>query len=200
MFTDKLFWFGLASIVANIIGYYPYITAIIKNVVKPQRITWGIWTLLVTIAFVNQIHNGGGYSSYFIGSTLVLVATVFILSFKYGVGGGSKLDIASLLAALVLFIAWAITKDTRVTTIIVVLIDGVGAIPTLHKAFKQPQTEAYLQWLMAMLGSVFAIMAVYGGDYILTIYPLYVIFMDGAIVAAKYFGTIRIQAKAVKQH
>ena len=198
MLADKLFWLGLASVIANVVGYYPYIRSVIKNVVKPQRVSWGLWSVLVTIAFVNQIHNGGGYSSYFIGSTLVLVLAVFILSFKRGIGGGSKLDIASLAAALLLFIAWAITKDTRATTIIVVLIDAVGAIPTIYKAYKKPKTEAYLQWFTSAVAGLFAIIAVLGHDYILVVYPAYVIVANGLIMLAKYVGTQRLQTEAVK--
>ena len=199
MFTDKLFWLGLVSVVFNFIGYYPYITSILKGVVKPQRISWSLWSVLVGIAFVNQIHNGGGYSSYFVGSTFLLVFTVFVLSFKKGVGGASKLDITCLVAALLLFIAWAITKDTRITTIIVVLIDGIGALPTVHKAFVRPDTEAYLQWLTSMVAAFFSILAVIGHDYILFVYPVYVIVMNGVIVVSKYLGTQRVHLAGTKK-
>jgi hypothetical protein len=198
MHTDKLFLLGLASVIINFIGYYPYIKSILKNGVKPQRVTWGLWSVLITIAFINQIQNGGGYSSYFIGSTLVLVLTVFILSFKRGVGGGSKLDIASLTAATLLFVVWAITKDTRTTTFVVVLIDATGIIPTIYKAYKQPETEAYLQWFTSAISAVFALVAVVGHDYILFIYPAYVIVGNSLIVLAKYLGTQKLQVPIVK--
>ncbi len=193
MLSDQAFIFGLIAVLVNVIGYIPYFYGIFRGTVKPQRVTWGLWTILVSITFVNQVLNGGGYSSYFVGSTALLVAAVFLLSFKYGMGGKSRLDIGSLIAAGVLLALWAITRDTRTTTLIAVGIDAVGAVPTAYKAYVHPETEAYAQWILAGVASIFSMLAVSGNDYILFIYPAYVLIMNAAIVAAKYFGTLRIQ-------
>ncbi len=120
---------------------------------------------------------------------LILVLRVFLLSFKRGIGGGSILDIASLVAALLLFIAWAITKDTRTTTIIIILIDGIGTMLTVQKTYKQPQTEAYLQWFTTAIAGLLSIIAVLGHDYILMVYPIYIVVGNACIMLAKYLGT-----------
>lgn len=158
--------------------------------------SWALWSTLLTIAFVNQIHNGGEYSTWFIGSTLALVLTVFVLSFKRGIGGAGKLDIACLLAAGILFIAWIVTKDTRATTYIVVLIDAAGAIPTIHKAYLHPETEAYLQWFTSAVAGLFSILAVLGHNFILIVYPAYVIMANSLIMIAKYLGTQRLTTRS----
>jgi hypothetical protein len=185
---ERALWFGVASVVLNAVGYWPYITGILSGKVRPQRVTWGIWSILTTIAFINQIANGGGYSTLFFGSTTLLVVTVFALSFNYGVGGGSRLDIASLIAASTLFALWAITKDTHATTVIAVLIDAIGAIPTVIKAYLRPDTEVYLQWVLAAISGLFSIIAVPRPDIILFVYPAYVVLTNSVIVAAKYAG------------
>jgi hypothetical protein len=195
MLSDKLFWIGCASVVLNCIGYFPYIRSVIRGTVKPQRVSWLLWTILVGIAFVNQVANGGGYSAFFIGSTFLLVVTVFGLSFSKGVGGGGRLDKASLMAAAVLFVCWAITRDTRLSTIIAVTIDGVGAIPTAYKAWLRPETEAYLQWITSGMAALLSLLAISTHDYILWIYPLYVVVANGLIVAFKYSGTVRARQR-----
>ena len=68
---------GVFASILNILGYIPYIRDIVRGVVKPQRITWGIWTILTTVAAVNQVLNDGGYSSLFFVSTAILVAITF---------------------------------------------------------------------------------------------------------------------------
>ena len=196
MLTDRLFWIGLAAMVLNCIGYYPYIRSIIKGQVKPQRVSWGLWTILVGIAFVNQVVNDGGYSSFFIGSTFLLVVTVFVLSIKKGMGGSGRLDRASLAAAILLFVGWATTRETRMSTILVVLIDGAGAAPTAYKAYVHPETEAYLQWITSGIAALISLAAINTHDYILWLYPLYVAIANGIIVAAKYFGTLRLPSPA----
>lgn len=192
MLSDKLFWIGLVSVALNCFGYYPYIKGILAGAVKPQRVSWGLWTILVFIAFVNQIANGGGYSSFFIGSTFLLVVAVFALSIKKGMGGAGKLDKACLVAAVILFLCWVITKDTYYSTIFVVLIDAVGALPTAYKAYLHPKTEAYLQWITSGLAAALSLLAIDNHDYILWLYPLYVFTMNGIIVLCKYLGELRI--------
>ncbi|HUD11546.1 MAG TPA: hypothetical protein VMS08_03975 [Candidatus Saccharimonadia bacterium] len=190
MLDNKDFWYGIASVIVNASGYLPYIRGILRGHVRPQRITWGIWSILTTIAFVNQIVNGGGYSVLFFGSTVLLVVTVFVLSFRFGIGGRSKFDMAVLAAACCLFVAWAATKNTHITTVIAITIDGVAALPTVFKTFARPETEAYLQWIMAAISGLLSMLAIGAhGAYILYAYPIYVIVMNGVIVLAKFAAT-----------
>lgn len=190
MLQDKYFWFGLASVVINVVGYIPYIQGIFKGTVKPQRITWGIWAILTSVAFINQLINGGGYSALFFGSTALLVITVFLLSLKRGLGGKSTFDLIVLAASAGLFVLWAVTQNTRTTTIIAVAIDLMAALPTLYKSYIHPETEAYLQWILAAVAGLLSMLAVRAStDYILFIYPLYIVVMNSLIVLAKFTGT-----------
>lgn len=177
---------GIVALVFNIAGYVPYIRDIFRGIVKPQRITWGIWTILTTIAAVNQIKNGGGFSAYFFVSTCLLVAATFVLSLKFGMGGASMLDKICLGLAIGLFVYWATLHDTRLSTLIAVIIDGVGALPTVVKTYHRPETETYPQWVLAGLGGLLTILAVPRLDWVLLIYPAYVFVMNGAIVGTKY--------------
>lgn len=93
-----------------------------------------------------------------------------------------------LLAAVALFVYWFLSRDSRTTTLIAVLIDAVGALPTIIKTFRKPKTETYPQWVMAGLGGLFALFAVAKADYILFVYPLYIIFVNATIIAAKYYA------------
>lgn len=198
MLQDKYFWLGFSALIVNVVGYIPYFKGIFNGSVKPQRITWGIWSILTSVAFINQIINGGGYSAYFFGSTALLVIGVFLLSIKRGMGGKSTFDLIVLVASICLFILWAVTRDTRMTTIIAVLIDLIAALPTLYKTYKQPETEVYLQWILAAVAGLLSMLAVgTSTDYILYIYPLYIVVMNSLIVLAKFAGdkrAIRLQS------
>lgn len=178
---------GIISAIINIIGYFPYIKDILKGKVKPHRITWGIWTLLTSIIAVNQVLNKGGYSSLFFISTSFLVLTTFILSIKYGHGGAAKLDIFCLFSALLLLAYWVTLQETRISTLIAISIDVLAFIPTLLKTYKLPDTESYLQWMLAGLGGFLSLLAVPKLDWILIIYPLYIIVANYLIVSIKYF-------------
>ncbi len=177
---------GFAALLLNLLGYIPYIRDILRKKVKPHRITWGIWTILTTIAAFNQVSNGGGYSSMFFISTTVLVTIVFVLSFRYGMGGASKIDRLCLTLAILLLIYWITVQETRLSTVLAVIIDGLAAIPTVIKTYHQPETESYPQWILAGIAGLLTMSAVPHFDWILIIYPLYVVLMNGAIVGVKY--------------
>jgi hypothetical protein len=188
--------FGLFGALLIIVGYVPYIRSILRHVVKPQRISWGIWTILTVILFVNQVKNGGGYSSVFMGCTAVLVATTFLLSMKLGIGGASTADRILLVSAMLLLGYWLTVQDTRLSTIVAVSVDFLGAIPTVIKARRQPHTENYAQWILAGLGGLFSMLAVARHDYILYIYPIYNVTMNGVIVCTKYYAQREINKLA----
>lgn len=178
--------FGLIALALNIIGYIPYIREILNKVVKPQRTTWGIWSILTTIAAVNQVKNGGGFSSLFFISTSLLVIITFLLSLKYGQGGASKLDIICLISALILFAYWIVEKDTVNSTYIAIFIDIIAFVPTLIKTYRQPETEIYTQWVLAAVSGVFTLLAVPQMSWVLIIYPLYIAVFNSIIVGIKY--------------
>jgi len=177
---------GLSALILNLIGYIPYIKDIFRGKVKPHPYTWGIWAILTSILAINQFINGGGYSLFFFISTALLVDFVFILSLSHGMGGASKIDRLCLTLALVLLLYWVATKDTYTSTVVAVIIDGIGAIPTLIKTYHHPKSETYIQWILSSIAGLLTLLAVPTLSWILIIYPLYVFFMDGAIVVIKY--------------
>ncbi len=180
------FTVGFLALLLNLIGYIPYIRDVLRRKVKPHRITWGIWTILTTIMAFNQVSNDGGYSSLFFISTALLVTIVFVLSFRFGTGGASKIDQLCLMLALLLLIYWVTVQETRISTVLAVTIDAIGAIPTLLKTYHHPKTETYIQWCLAGIAGLLTLLAVPRNDWILMIYPLYVVIMNGSIVAVKY--------------
>lgn len=180
--------FGILALAINLIGYIPYVHDILRHKVMPQRVTWGIWSILSTIAFANQVINGGGWSVWFFGSSALMTTMVFVLSINRGVGGASRLDKIMLAAAALLLVYWLTLHDTRLSTIFVILIDIVGAIPTVLKAYRRPDTESYPQWVMAAIGGFFSVLAIEKADYILFLYPLYIVAMNTIIVSAKYYS------------
>lgn len=183
---------GVLAVLLNSIGYYPYVRDILRGKVKPQRMTWGIWTILASIIAVNQIVNEGGWSSLFFVSTSILVLTTFLLSLKYGIGGFEKLDIICCIFAFALFIYWATQKDTRISTLIAVNIDLIAVIPTIIKTFKLPDTESYPQWMLAGIGGLLSLLAVPKLDWVLLIYPAYIFVANYIIVGTKYFRERKI--------
>jgi hypothetical protein len=177
---------GFTALILNLVGYFPYIRDIFRKIVKPHPITWAIWSILTIIVAFNQLKNGGGYSNLFLISTAILVSFVFLLSLRFGMGGASRTDRVCLGFASILFIYWIATKDTHLSTVLAVIIDGIGAIPTLIKTYHHPKSETYTVWVLASIAGLLTALSVPRLDWILLIYPVYVFIMDSAIVIIKY--------------
>ena len=179
-------FFGVLAAVINLAGYIPYSHDIFRGKVKPQRVTWGIWSILTTIAFFNLLANGGGFSSIFFGTIAGMVLLTFGLSFKYGVGGSSRFDKSLLTLSMILFLYWLFLGDRHYSTYIALTIDSIGALPTLLKTATHPNTETYPQWTLAAIGAVFSIAALGNYALIALVYPLYVLLMNLLVVSTKW--------------
>ncbi len=191
-------WLGVLALVLNLAGYIPYYRDILRHKVRPQRITWGIWSILTIIVAVNQVKNGGGYSSLFFISATMLVLVTFLLSLKFGMGGASRLDKLCLVLALGLMIYWVGLRDYRLSTLIAVTIDGLGAAPTVVKTYHHPETENYIAWAAAAAGGFLSLFAIPKMFWILIIYPVYVIVMNCTIVAVKYVRDKQLHVATLK--
>ena len=188
--------FGLSGAFLVLVTLVIAFKAILAGDFKPHRVTYGIFVLITMVTFVNQVVNGGGYSSYFIGVSFLGVCGVFVLSFKYGMGGSSNLDRATLAAASILAIYWIASQDSRYSTVIAIIIDLIALIPTIHKAYKHPKTEIYLNWTISAFGGFLSVFAITKSDWILYAFPVYIIFGNFLVVLAKFLGT-RNQRKIV---
>jgi hypothetical protein len=182
---------GIIATVVCAYSFIPYIYGIFFGSIRPQRITWGLWLILNTITFVNQIHNGGGYSSWAIGVATSLLLVIFVLSIFKGMGGASRFDIVVLIMAFILFALWVITKDTRSTTIISITIDCLATSLTIHKTYKHPKSEAHLIYITNSVAAVITLFTISRSDYILYVFPVYLIFANGSISVAKFLGDHR---------
>ena len=194
---SKFIVFGLMALILNLWGYAPYFRDIIANRVKPQRVTWTLWTILSLIAAINQVRNGGGWATTFAISTFVLVTGVLLLSIKKGVGGASRLDLFSLAIAAILFVWWAFSRDSIYSTYLAIGIDSIGAALTTLKAFHQPETEAYFQWITSGVAAAVSLLALEKHSVVLFAYPAYIMFANAVIVSAKYFGHKVVPRKTV---
>ncbi|MDB5164436.1 MAG: hypothetical protein JWL89_62 [Candidatus Saccharibacteria bacterium] len=189
--------FGWLAAILNLLATWPYIRDILRGMVKPHAYSWAIWWVLVLITSFNQIQNKGGWSSLFLVSGAVAVTLIFILSLKYGFGNASRLDKVCLALAGVLVVYWITVHDTRLSTLMAVFIDAIGAIPTIIKTYKHPDTETYAPWVISSAATLAALLAVPRLDWVLIIYPIYIFVMNGTIISTKYFGHRKLVAATI---
>lgn len=164
--------FGLLSGIIAVYASIPYILDIIKGNTKPQRAAWVIFVTLSAISFFAQLAAGATNSLWFPLVLLIQAVIIFGLSFKYGMGGFSKFDLASLFMAAIILIIWWLTSSAELAIICGVVVNTIGKILVGAKVYNHPNTEYLPTWAWSVVASVFSILAVGSFDWILILTPL----------------------------
>jgi hypothetical protein len=133
---------GIIAIFLTFIGSAPYIRAILLNKIKPHIFTWIIWGITTLIVFIAQIYSGSGAGSWAIGVSGVITIIIAILAYyKKSDDSIAKIDWLFLLAALSAIPLWYATSNPLYAVLILTIIDLIGYLPTLRKAYHQPFEE-----------------------------------------------------------
>jgi hypothetical protein len=133
----------VASLLA-LIGNIPYLFDVIKGKVKPHPYTWFIWTLVSCVVFFGQLAKGAGLAAIPTLASEIFTVIIFLFSLKYGFKNPPRSDNYFLILATMGLIPWFLTKDPTWSVITVVAIDLIAFIPTLHKTYCHPKSEAPL--------------------------------------------------------
>jgi hypothetical protein len=186
--------FGLASGALTVISYILYTKDIFGGKVKPEPISWLIWSVTGGIAFFSQLAKGGTYSLWFPGLDFLASVFIFILSLKFGFDGLTKQDSRALKIAGFGLVLWALSSDSIYALILTIFIDGLGTFLTVRKTFERPYTETYPMWTLLAVASGAAALAVGKYDPKLLLYPVYT-----CVAAVIVIGTIFL-GRRVRKH
>lgn len=172
---------GIIAGVLAIGGYIPYIISIFLNKTRPERATWFIWTLVGGLLAFSYLFAGDHNTiwvplGYFVGPFIVA-----ILSIKYGYSTWSTLDTICVTAAIISIIPWVLSKDPTFTLLLNVLIDSTGAIPTIIKTYREPETEDLTAWFIFFMANTLEVIAIQEWNVAST-YPVYLFLLAGIMV------------------
>ena len=175
---------ALAGIVASIVAILatvPYVASILRGTTKPSVTTWTIWTS-VSILLASSYYASGATNSFWITVTYAASSTLIaVLSFRYGMVTITKLDWICLFGALLSAVPWLIFRSAPGTLYVVLVIDALGAIPTISKAYVDPVSENRVAWLIAFLANSLNLFAVGTWNAQIGIFPIYAFASTGLI-------------------
>jgi hypothetical protein len=166
-------YLGIVAGIVTLLGFPPYIRSILQHKTKPHRATYGIWSVVGIVTAAGYIASGARTTIWVGVIYAILTTVIFLMSFKYGVGGIAKLDIICLIGALIGIILWISTKNPLTALYIGVAIEFLGTVPTFKKAYFQPETEDTLAWVIDNIGAFINLFALTSFSLHLLIYPLW---------------------------
>jgi hypothetical protein len=141
-------------------GSLAYLVDTVKGKVKPNRVSFLLWSIAPFIAFAAQIKQGVGLASLMTFSTGFLPLTTFIASFvnKKAEWKITKFDLVCGVLSILGLILWLVTKVGNIAITFSILADALAAIPTIVKAYKYPDTEIAWPWIATAFGVVLTLL------------------------------------------
>jgi hypothetical protein len=142
----------------GILGFVPYIRAVLRKEAQPQKSSWAAWGILNGITLAGMYVKGAAtvqMGAITLGSWIVLA-----LSFKYGKPGWSKLDKLCLGGAVLAIVLWKWFNDSDFGIIVSLVGLFVSGLPTWESAWKTPWKENRTAWILFAFSSLFALLMV----------------------------------------
>lgn len=173
---------GMLAAIVSVAGEIPYIRSIMRGHVRPERASWGIWTLILIVAVWSYEASGAEDSLWFIVGELIGCSIIFLLSLWRGVGGFVRRDIVCTAIAVAGVIVWQLTDQPGVAILAVIIADMAGVYPTLVKSLNDPWSERAITFVTSAVAAALGILAVAEWDAALLGYPVY-LFLANVVIA-----------------
>jgi hypothetical protein len=143
-------------------GAVVYLVETVKGRIKPNRVTWILWSLSPLIAFYAMIKQGVGpeaWSTFIIGFMPILV---FIATFvnKKSYWKLEKLDFACGFFSILGLVLWQVTKVGNLAIIFSIVADAFASVPTIIKAYKDPESENYVGYFLGIFNAVISLLVI----------------------------------------
>lgn len=186
---------GKIAGVLALIQIIPYVISIFRGNTKPQRATFAIWSVVNIVTATSYIAAGATTTKWM---SIVFVFTailIFLLSFKYGMGGYGALDISCMAIAGLAIALWVVTDNPVVALYANLAALSLGYIPTLKKVYRLPRTENMLAWLLTGAASILNVMALTSLAPEIALLPL--IGMVGSVSVALLIVSAKLQWRKV---
>jgi hypothetical protein len=170
-------------------GSVAYLVDTVKGKVKPNRVSFLLWSIVPFIAFFAQIEQGVGLEALMTFSTGFLPLTVFIASFfnKQAEWKLTRFDMLCGILSLMGLVLWMITKVGNVAIFFSIVADALAAIPTIVKAYKRPDTELAWPWMATVVGVLLTLLTLSTFTFANCGFILYILAVNMLIYALVQF-------------
>jgi uncharacterized membrane protein HdeD (DUF308 family) len=180
MLEYLVFVAALGSLIAASV----YIRSMFKVQTKPNRITWLMWTIAPFVATAASVSNGVGWAVipvFMSGFSPLLVFTASFFS-KKAYWKLSTFDyICGILSGLAV-VLWLLTSNPNLAIIFAIISDALAAVPTLTKAWHNPETESAWPFIIGTFSPLTSFLAATTWAFSELAFPIYLIAINAFIL------------------
>lgn len=182
----------LASLLP-LIGGLAYIRSIFRGQTVPQRMTRLLMLLITGLAFGSLLADGDTSGVWLALASFGQAIIVWVLSFRYGMGGRDRLDFVCFGLCFAGIGVWWASGDALLGLAAFILADFVAVLPSLVKTVRLPHTELALFYALDVLAASLIILAgPYGWQALLYLVYLLAINLVFVLVIRRPFLSARM--------
>lgn len=184
------------AVAITVFGTFPYAIGMLRGQIRPHAFTWLIWTVTTLIAFVGQLVGGGGIGAAAAGASALVGLAIAGYAFWRGDRSYSQLDWLCLGGASVALAAWALSGSPVTAVILIALVDAIGALPTIRKAFSKPYEEGLSPFVLANVKWLLSIYALEKLNLLTLLFPATTTAVNTAIISVVLVRRSQLQGHA----
>jgi hypothetical protein len=135
---------------ATLVAAVAYIRSMFKGETKPNRVTWLMWTVAPFTATFAAFSSGATWAAVPVFMSGLSPFLILLASFlnKRAYWKLSAFDYACGALSALALVLWYVTENPNVAIVFAIFSDALAAIPTIRKAWRNPQTE--FRWLFVV--------------------------------------------------
>lgn len=170
-------------------GAITYLWNTIKGRVRPNRVSFLLWSIAPMIAFAAQVRQGVGLEALMTFSTGFLPLLIFTASFvkRQAEWKLTRFDLICGVLSVLGLALWLITKVGNVAIFFSIVADGLAGLPTLNKAYRHPETEIAWPWMATCVGITLTLLTLDQWTFANSGFILYILIIDLIIFACVQF-------------
>ena len=173
----------------------PYILDILKGKTKPNLVSWITWTLLTGLATSAAISAGEIRTAIFTGAAVIGTMLVVLLGLRKGYVKYTRFDVCCQLGVVLGLLLWQLFDSPAAAVIASVVIDFIGAMPTIRHSWQKPHEETWLAYAISSFGGVLAVFSLENYNWVSLPYAIYIV-VANIIILIVLFSSPNREAKA----
>ena len=178
----------VVAAVASVLAALVYIRSMFTGRTKPNRVTWLMWSIAPLIAAAAEVSNGVGWAVlpvFMAGFSPLMIFTASFFA-KKAYWKLSTFDyFCGVLSGLAL-VMWWLTKEPNVAIVFSIASDALAAVPTITKAWSNPETESSWPYVVGMFGAASSLVVAARWIFSSYAFPIYLIITNILVLLAVY--------------
>jgi hypothetical protein len=128
---------------ATLVAAIAYIRSMFKGKTKPNRVTWLMWTVAPFTASFAAFSSGVTWAAVPVFMSGLSPCLILLSSFinRRAYWKLSAFDYACGALSVLALVLWYVTENPNVAIVFAIFSDALAAVPTIRKAWRNPQTE-----------------------------------------------------------